>query len=115
MKLLLGGAALLLAASGAAAQPTGDSSFPPGWNGEARKPPMGWRSWNCFGAGVSDVLMRTAIDAMTDKNWTVDGKTVSLADVGYSTVGIDEGWEGCGMGVTVQGRKTQHYANGTPV
>ena len=40
---------------------------------------------------------------------------VSLADVGYSTVGIDEGWEGCGMGVTVQGRKTQHYANGTPV
>jgi hypothetical protein len=35
--------------------------------------------------------------------------------VGYSTVGIDEGWEGCGMGVTVQGRKTQHYANGTPV
>jgi hypothetical protein len=76
---------------------------------------MGWRSWNCFGAGVSDVLMRTAIDAMTDKNWTVDGKTVSLADVGYSTVGIDEGWEGCGMGITVQGRKTQHYANGTPV
>mgnify|MGYP001317237130 CR=1 FL=1 len=22
-----------------------ESSFPAGWNGEARKPPMGWRSW----------------------------------------------------------------------
>jgi len=31
-----------------------------------------------------------------------------------SCPGIDEGWEGCGMGVTVSGRKTQHYANGTP-
>jgi hypothetical protein len=28
--------------------------------------------------------------------------------------GIDEGWEGCGQGITVNGRKTQHYANGTP-
>jgi hypothetical protein len=32
---------------------------------------MGWRSCNCFGAGVSDVLMRTAIDAMAEQNWTV--------------------------------------------
>ena len=81
-------ALLALSLAGAAltdAQPTDDSSFPPGWNGEARKPPMGWRSWNCFGAGVSDVLMRTAIDAVTARNWTVDGKKVSLADVGYST------------------------------
>lgn len=80
----------------------------------ARKPVLGWRSWNCFGAGVSDALMRDAIDAITTKNWTVDGETVSLADVGYASVGIDEGWEGCGQGVTVKGRKTQHYANGTP-
>ena len=33
-----------------------------------------------------------------------------LQELGYSTIGIDEGWEGCGMGV----RGTQHYANGTP-
>jgi hypothetical protein len=67
-----------------------------------------------FGAGVSDAMIRDAIDMVAAKNWTVDGKTVSLADVGYSSVGIDEGWEGCGQGVTVNGRKTQHYANGTP-
>ena len=36
------------------------------------------------------------------------------ADVGYDSVGIDEGWEACGAGVVVDGRKTQHYANGTP-
>ena len=67
-----------------------------------------------FGASVSDAMIRDAIDAIAAKNWTVDGETVSLADVGYSSVGIDEGWEGCGQGVTVNGRKTQHFANGTP-
>ena len=44
--------------------------------------------------------------------WTVDGKqNVSLLDVGYSTAGIDEGWEGCGQGVN----GTQHDAQGNPV
>ena len=44
------------------------------------------------------------------KNWTVDGELVSLAEVGYASIGIDEGWEGCGMGIN----HTQHYLNGTP-
>ena len=38
---------------------------------------------------------------MVAKNRTVkgwDGK-VSLCDLGYCSVGVDEGWEGCGMGV----------------
>ena len=34
---------------------------------------------------------------------------VSPSDIDGS-VGIDEGWEGCGMGVN----HTQHYGNGTP-
>ena len=106
--------AVLLALLPAVRAQGNETSFPPGWNGEARKPVLGWRSWNYFGAGVSDTLMRSAIDALTAKNWTVDGELVSLADVGYDSVGIDEGWEGCGMGVEVNGRKTQHYANGTP-
>ena len=55
-----------------------------------------------------------AIAALTNKTWTVDGEVVSLADMGYSSLGIDEGWEGCGMGAVVDGRKTQHYSNGTP-
>ena len=44
--------------------------------------------------------MTTCMDALTSKQWTVEGKpNVSLADVGYATAGIDEGWEGCGQGV----------------
>ena len=53
--------------------------------------------------------MRVAIDAVAAKNWTIEGKKQSLADVGYTRVGIDEGWEGCGMGIN----QTQHYVNGT--
>lgn len=84
--------------------------FLPGWNGMARTPPMGWRSWNAFGNQISEKIFVNAIDAITAKNWTVGEKIVSLADVGYNSIGIDEGWEGCGMGVN----GTQHYVNGTP-
>ena len=32
----------------------------------------------------------SAVDAITARKWSVGGKTVSLADVGYASVGIDE-------------------------
>lgn len=35
--------------------------------------------------------MMSEIDAIVAKNWTVDGQKVSLFDVGYGSVGIDEG------------------------
>ena len=44
------------------------------------------------------------------KSRSVDGVPTSLKDLGYDMVGIDEGWEGCGLGAD----GTQHYANGTP-
>jgi hypothetical protein len=52
------------------------------------------------------------IDALAEKNRTVKGWAgkVSLCDLGYCAAGIDEGWEGCGLGVN----GTQHYLNGTP-
>eukprot|EP00039_Didymoeca_costata_P010421 m.140153 g.140153 ORF g.140153 m.140153 type:complete len:560 (+) comp14820_c0_seq2:34-1713(+) len=87
-----------------------NGQFPPGWNGKARTPPMGWRSWNAFGNRISQQTFIDAIDAMVAKNFSVDGTMVSLLDIGYSSVGIDEGWEGCGMGVN----HSQHYINGTP-
>jgi hypothetical protein len=56
--------------------------------------------------------MEASIDALVAKLWTVDNKAnTSLFESGYTTAGIDEGWEGCGMGVN----KTQHAANGDPV
>ena len=87
-------------------------AFPPGFNGEARTPPQGWRSWNAFGNRITQDMMTQAVDAVVAKNRTVAGwdGPVSLCDLGYCAVGVDEGWEGCGEGVG----KTQHYANGTP-
>ena len=56
--------------------------------------------------------MGQAAEAMVAKNRTVAGHTssVSLCDLGYCSVGVDEGWEGCGQGAN----GTQHAVNGTP-
>ena len=48
-------------------------------------PPMGWNSWNHFGAKVSDADVRAATDAMV---------TSGMRDAGYVYVIIDDGWEG---------------------
>ena len=84
-------------------EPLGSShpaGYPPGWNGRATKPPMGWRSWNAWGARVSQDNFQASLDALAANIWTVDGvANVSLLDVGYASAGIDEGWEGCGQGV----------------
>ena len=108
--------AALVAAATAQPKNTYGGKYKPGWNGEAKTPPMGWRSWNAFGNRITQDMMVQAVDAVVAKNRTVKGYAdkVSLCDLGYCAVGIDEGWEGCGDGVTVDGRKTQHYANGTP-
>lgn len=43
---------------------------------------------------MSQAKMEACINAMTAKVWTVEGKSnVSLLEVGYTTAGIDEGWE----------------------
>lgn len=73
---------------------------------------MGWRSWNAWGNRVSQTNMEASMDALVAKLWTVDNKpNVSLFEAGYTTAGIDEGWEGCGKGV----HGTQHDAQGNPV
>ena len=63
-------------------------------------------------AAITQAIIQQNVDAITAKNWTIDGKeSVSLAEFGYDSVGIDEGWEGCGEGVN----GTQHDAQGNPV
>lgn len=51
----------------------------------AATPPMGWNSWNHFGAMVSDTDVRAAADAMA---------TNGMRDAGYIYVNIDDGWQG---------------------
>lgn len=51
----------------------------------APTPPMGWNSWNHFGAKVSDAIIRKQADAMVSSG---------MRDVGYKYVNIDDGWQG---------------------
>ena len=72
---------------------------------------MGWRSWNAFQSDINQSTFTKAVDAVAKKrNVAFHDQPVSLCDLGYCSVGIDEGWEGCGDGVD----GSQHYRNGTP-
>lgn len=51
----------------------------------ATTPPMGWNSWNHFGAKVSDADIRAAADALV---------ATGMRDSGYVYVNIDDGWQG---------------------
>lgn len=51
----------------------------------AATPPMGWNSWNHFGAKVSDADIRAAADALV---------ATGMRDNGYVYVNIDDGWQG---------------------
>ena len=64
-------------------------------NGLARTPPLGWRSWNCYWFDVNQTIMKEVVDALLDKSRTVNGVATSLAEIGYSDAGIDDGWQHC--------------------
>ena len=46
-----------------------------------------------------------------DKSRLVDGVPTSLFELGFTDLGVDEGWEGCGQGYN----HTQHDINGFPI
>lgn len=81
-------------------------------NGLARLPPMGWRSWNLYGANVNQKLIQSIMDGMVKRSRMVDGKLTSLCDLGYCDVGLDDNWQNCQAGA-----EGNHYhdANGDPV
>ena len=56
-----------------------------GANALALTPPLGWNSWNVWGASVDDAKVRAAADAMVSSG---------LAAHGYQFINIDDGWEG---------------------
>jgi alpha-galactosidase len=69
-----------------------------GRNGQALTPPMGWRSWNQFGADVDQALFEAIAAALADRSRTVGGVPSSLADLGYVNVGLDDAWQEIGAG-----------------
>eukprot|EP01116_Phalansterium_solitarium_P025514 TRINITY_DN97_c0_g1_i1.p1 TRINITY_DN97_c0_g1~~TRINITY_DN97_c0_g1_i1.p1 ORF type:complete len:472 (-),score=162.89 TRINITY_DN97_c0_g1_i1:242-1501(-) len=82
-------------------------------NGRGVKPPMGWRSWNLFGADVNQQLIMSQMDGITSRNRTVNGVPTSLADLGFNDVGLDDNWQLCGS--YGPNKYTFHNADGFPV
>jgi alpha-galactosidase len=52
-------------------------------DGLAPSPPMGWNSWNRFGAKIDEALVRETAEAMVE---------TGMRDAGYRYVVIDDGW-----------------------
>ena len=59
-------------------------------------PPMGWRSWNCYGNRVNQTLMEAVMDTVARPYR--NGR--SLASFGYKDVGLDDAWQHCGAGLS---------------
>ncbi len=53
--------------------------------GVALTPPMGWNSYNKFGCGVTEELVRQTADALVE---------TGLAAAGYVYLNLDDGWHG---------------------
>ncbi len=77
----------------------------------ANTPPMGWRSWNAFELDISQTTLTGVIDALAAPRPIWDGRNASLTSLGYTRVGIDEGWEKCGAGVN----GSWHDPSGRPI
>ena len=51
----------------------------------ALTPPMGWNSWNCYGATITQEKIKTQADAIVK---------LGMHKYGYIYVNIDDGWQG---------------------
>eukprot|EP00041_Stephanoeca_diplocostata_P026304 m.706433 g.706433 ORF g.706433 m.706433 type:complete len:827 (+) comp22932_c0_seq5:8-2488(+) len=79
--------------------------------GGSLAPVMGWRSWYAFSHEVTQLGMEQSMAIMRNRSRMVDGKPTSLWDVGYTHVGLDDGYQACGTGVN----GSFHDAQGTPL
>ena len=51
---------------------------------------------------VSQSLLMAQIMGITRRKNSINGKPTSLQDLGYSSIGLDDGWQACGTGVRLQ-------------
>ena len=77
-----------------AALDTAVPSTPGGPYGLAQTPHMGWRSWNAYHNTVNQTLLEAVMEAMVAKQ--NDGR--SLSDLGFTSVGLDDAWQGFDSG-----------------
>jgi alpha-galactosidase len=78
----------------------------------AQTPPMGWRSWNLFQRHVNQTLIESILRGVAvNKRLDHTGQTVSLCDLGYCDVGLDDNWQACGSTEAAPGMQ-YHDSNG---
>ena len=77
-------------------------------NGLGMKPPMGWRSWNCYHSSITQTLIEQCVDAVADKSRKVNNVATSLADIGYNRIGVDDNWQLCNS-TDSNGNANGHY------
>ena len=76
-------------------------------DGLARTPPLGWRSWNFMKEGVTQQRILGQVHALAARRHNQS----SLLEIGYTHIGIDDGWQECGKGVN----GTFHDKRGRPI
>lgn len=57
---------------------------------------MGWRSWNSLFLDISQDKILAQAQALAE--WPAGGRA-SLKELGYRSIGVDDGWQACGDGV----------------
>jgi len=82
-------------------------------NGKGVTPPMGWRSWNLFGANVDQDLIESQMNGLVSHARKVNGIPTSLAELGYSDIGLDDNWQLCGSYTSSE--YTYHDEDGSSV
>ena len=102
--LLLLVSALVWRASAAADLPP---SFAPGIE-RPLLPPQGWRSWNWFATGIDQTIMEAQATAMAT---TPSFASKSLAQLGYTHIGLDDAWQSC----TGPDKSFHDAATGAPI
>lgn len=60
---------------------------------------------------MNQELLESQILGLTRRKNSIDGKPTSLHDLGYSSIGLDDGWQACGQGVN----GSYHDENGNPL
>jgi hypothetical protein len=67
---------------------------------------------NQFGTNIHQDLIEAQYLALTDRSRQVDGAPTSLLDLGYTSAGIDDGWQKCNAGPAGVGF---HDTKGRPI
>ena len=74
---------------------------------------MSWRSWNYYACAINATVFQRQIDALVARKRLVGGIKMSLLDLGYSNVGIDDCWQDCLSSRSING--SYHDALGSPL